>query len=105
MRRPRLPDGRIPLDLSVDWGIDWPLSDMTWPDGLDWDRPERAVLKRDLIAWSAFFNRHADLESESWDSLEHGRRFDAEGQRLTEAVQRTLGPGYAVTLSLWFRAK
>jgi hypothetical protein len=92
------------IKLSVDYGLNWPLSDSMWMPEEQPDWP--ALISEDLIealkAWSAFFNKNANYETGLFGSEEKRKWFDLEGFRLQRELSRQVGHLYNVTLHLWF---
>lgn len=92
------------LRLMPEWGVYWPLSDVVWDaaDQPNWEELITEDLRRDLIAWQAYFNQVANLDTGSFGGEDNRKWFDLEAVRLFNELRRQVGHLYNVTLDLWF---
>ncbi|MFZ4840992.1 hypothetical protein [Mycetocola saprophilus] len=99
-----LPIEKRELVLMVDYGFDWPLSDVTWwpEDKPDWNTLITPKLREDLLNWGRFFQQYGDSETGLFGSEERRRWFQQEGFRLDAELRKQIGHLYTVRLDLWF---
>lgn len=95
-------DGRKEIVLSVDYGMEWPLSDIFWSEPIRWSDFIDADLIARLKQWCTFFNENADYISSSFGSEENRKWFDLEGVSLLNDLDDAVGHEFKVRLKLWF---
>lgn len=92
------------LLLSVDYGQFWPLSDIFWDnsDKPDWHNLISPELHSRLVAWSLYFNEHANEETGMFGSESSRKWFDLEGVSLYNKLKEEVGDLFELKLKLWF---
>ena len=95
---------RPTLLLTVDYGQNWPLSDIYWDveDKPKWDEILSAGLVTRLNKWAEFFTQNANEETGMFGSESVRRWFDLEGADLLNELRKEAGHLYEFELRLWF---
>lgn len=92
------------LELSVDYGQDWPLSDIYWEesDRPDWEKLLSPELFTRLKAWAKFFSIHADEETGMFGTEELRKWFDLEAVSIFNELKSQVGTQFELKINLWF---